>query len=105
LHYLLPAILSCLLEQRVSRDHWSLRDLSAKCCGQIIRLELTFLKTITHLSVDRKYTTAANRLQQRTIDIFYRILSKNKDEYTWPTQYGAFIGLCEMSHKVNFLFK
>ncbi|CAF1179685.1 unnamed protein product [Adineta steineri] len=39
LHYLLPAILSCLLERRISRDHWSLRDLAAKCCKQIIRFE------------------------------------------------------------------
>ncbi|CAF3382198.1 unnamed protein product [Rotaria sp. Silwood1] len=84
LHHLLPAILSCLLERRISRDHWSLRDLAAKCCGQIIR----------------KYSTAANRLQQRTIDIFYRILINNEEKYTWSTQYGAFIGLCEMSHKV-----
>jgi len=52
----------------------------------------------------RKYSTAANRLQQRTIDVFYRILNTNENEYTWPTQYGAFIGLCEMSHKVNLLF-
>ncbi len=37
LHYLLPAILSCLLEGRISREHWLLRDLAAKCCGQIIR--------------------------------------------------------------------
>ncbi|UJR36735.1 hypothetical protein I4U23_029450 [Adineta vaga] len=84
LHYLLPAILSCLLERRISRDHWSLRDLAGKCSGQIIR----------------KYATAANRLQQRTIDIFYRILNSGKDEYTWPTHYGALVGLCEMSHKV-----
>ncbi|CAF0731863.1 unnamed protein product [Adineta steineri] len=84
LHYLLPAILSCLLERRISRDHWSLRDLAAKCCKQIIR----------------KYATAINCLQQRTIDVFYRILSKNNEDYTWPTRYGAFIGLCEMSHKV-----
>ncbi|CAF4164998.1 unnamed protein product [Adineta steineri] len=84
LHYLLPAILSCLLERRISRDHWSLRDLAAKCCKLIIR----------------KYATAINCLQQRTIDVFYRILSKNNEDYTWPTRYGAFIGLCEMSHKV-----
>ncbi|CAF2398738.1 unnamed protein product [Rotaria sp. Silwood2] len=84
LHYLLPAILSCLLERRLSRDHWSLRDLAAKCCGQIIR----------------KYGTASNRLQQRAIQVFYRILIDNEEEYIWSTQYGAFIGLCEMSHKV-----
>ncbi|CAF1048793.1 unnamed protein product [Rotaria sordida] len=84
LHYLLPAILSCLLKRRVSHDHWSLRDLAAKCCGHIIR----------------KYSTAANRLQQRTIDVFYRILIDNEEKYAWSTQYGAFIGLCQMSHKV-----
>ncbi|CAF3690519.1 unnamed protein product [Rotaria socialis] len=84
LHYLLPAILSCLLERRISRDHWSLRDLAGKCCAQMIR----------------KFSTAANRLQQRAVDIFYRILISSEEEYTWPSQYGAFIGLCEMSHKV-----
>ena len=62
-------------------------------------------KVIIRLSFYRKYATAVNRLQQRTIDVFYRILSQNEGEYTWPTQYGAFIGLCEMNHKVNFLFK
>jgi hypothetical protein len=40
LHDLLPAILSCLLENRISREHWLLRDLAAKCCGQIIRYDL-----------------------------------------------------------------
>ncbi|CAF1536517.1 unnamed protein product [Rotaria magnacalcarata] len=84
LHDLFPAILSCLLERRISRDHWSLRDFAGKCCGQMIR----------------KFSTAANRLQQRTVDIFYRILINNEEEYTWSSQYGAFVGLCEMSHKV-----
>ncbi len=105
MHYLLPAILSCLLEGRVSRDHWSLRDLAAKCCGHIIRLELNDSFLLIVSSFYRKYTTAANRLQQRTIDVFYRILIDNKNEYTWSTQYGAFIGLCEMGHKVKFFFE
>ncbi|CAF4510489.1 unnamed protein product [Rotaria socialis] len=84
LHYLLPATLSCLLERRISCDHWSLRDLAGKCCGQMIR----------------KFSTSTNRLQQRTVNIFYRILINSEEEYIWSTQYGAFVGLCEMSHKV-----
>ncbi|CAF0807880.1 unnamed protein product [Adineta ricciae] len=84
LHYFFPAILSCLLARRTSRDHWALRDLAGKCSGKIIR----------------KYATAANGLQQRTINVFYRILNSNEEEYTWSTRYGAFVGLCEMNSKV-----
>jgi hypothetical protein len=58
----------------------------------------SFSKTKTVLSFYRKYTSATNRLQQRTIDVFYRILINNTDG---STQYGAFIGLCEMGHKVS----
>lgn len=51
----------------------------------------------------RKYSTAANGLQQRVINLFYRIVNDSSKKYSWSTQYGALIGLCEMNNKVNWL--
>lgn len=52
-------------------------------------------------SLFRKYSTAVNRLQQRTIDVFYRILIDEHEQYSWSTRYGALIGLCEMGNNVE----
>ena len=52
-------------------------------------------------SLFRKYSTAVNRLQQRTIDVFYRILIDEHEQYNWSTRYGALIGLCEMGNNVE----
>lgn len=49
----------------------------------------------------RKYSTAANGLQQRVINLFYRILSSPPSKYPWSTHYGALIGLCQMNDKVT----
>jgi hypothetical protein len=81
------------------------RSVVGKSFGKIVLQSNKKKKKSFFFLLQRKYSTAANGLQQRIIDIFYRILNTTNEEYTWATQYGAFIGLCEMSHKVNLLFK
>jgi len=39
LHVVFPSILSCLLNQQTSADHWSLRDQAAKSSSQILRFD------------------------------------------------------------------
>lgn len=49
----------------------------------------------------RKYSTAVNQLQQRTIKLFYRILINESGNYCWSTRYGALVGLLVMGPKVR----
>ena len=60
-----------------------------------------FYRTKTFILRKRKYATAANGLQQRVINLFYRILTDPSTTYPWSTHYGALIGLCQMNDKVT----
>ena len=92
-----------ILLLNIGHDEISLQNVQHKSFGSVVFFLLRTKTKMKILFVDhfRRYSTAANRLQQRTIEIFYRILIDSDEQYPWSTMYGALIGLCQMGHKVS----
>ena len=64
LDLLLPAILSCLLEENNSIEHWSRRDLAAKCVSRIVQSEFD-KKNRFHFDFQFRFSSLENTTRQQ----------------------------------------
>ncbi|XP_056647119.1 transcription initiation factor TFIID subunit 6-like [Diorhabda sublineata] len=91
LNDLFPAVISCILTRKVSRNcyenHWPLRDFS-----------ISLIKTICE-----KYNNPADNIKNRVIHIYYKPL-KDCKIYPLTTLYGAIKGLGSLGEEVIKIF-